>query len=109
CPRGERGRRGALQRVLRRRPEPGGGEARRVGERSMSRIGKKPVAIPSGVTATIAGQKVTIKGPKGELTFTCPEQIRVAQTAEGIEVTPVDDSKTARAMWGMSRTQIANL
>jgi large subunit ribosomal protein L6 len=75
----------------------------------MSRIGKKPVAVPSGVTATVAGQKVTIKGPKGELSFTCPEQIKVAKTEAGIEVNPVDESKTARAMWGMSRTQIVNL
>ncbi len=75
----------------------------------MSRIGKKPVAVPSGVTATVAGQKVTIKGPKGELAFTCPEQIKVAKTADGIEVSPVDESKTARSMWGMSRTQIVNL
>jgi large subunit ribosomal protein L6 len=75
----------------------------------MSRIGKKPVAVPSGVTATIAGQKVNIKGPKGELSFTCPDQIKVAKTAAGIEVSPVDESKTARAMWGMSRTQIVNL
>jgi large subunit ribosomal protein L6 len=75
----------------------------------MSRIGKKPVAVPAGVTATVAGQKVTIKGPKGELAFTCPDQIKVAKTADGIEVSPVDESKTARAMWGMSRTQIINL
>jgi large subunit ribosomal protein L6 len=75
----------------------------------MSRIGKKPVAVPSGVTATVAGQKVTMKGPKGELAFTCPEQIKVAKTAAGIEVSPVDESKTARSMWGMSRTQIVNL
>ena len=44
----------------------------------MSRIGKKPVAIPSGVTATVSGQKVTLKGPKGELSFTCPDEIKVA-------------------------------
>ncbi len=75
----------------------------------MSRIGKKPVKVPSGVTATIAGQKVTMKGPKGELSFTCPEQIKVAKTADGIEVALGEDTKPARAMWGMSRTQIMNL
>jgi large subunit ribosomal protein L6 len=75
----------------------------------MSRIGKKPVAVPSGVTATVAGQKVTMKGPKGELSFTCPELIKVAKTEAGIEVSPVDESKTARSMWGMARTQIVNL
>jgi large subunit ribosomal protein L6 len=75
----------------------------------MSRIGKKPVVIPSGVTGTVAGQKVTMKGPKGELSFTCPELIKVAKTEAGIEVNPVDESKTARSLWGMSRTQIVNL
>ena len=75
----------------------------------MSRIGKKPVAVPSGVTATVAGQKVTMKGPKGELAFTCPDQIKVAKTAAGIEVSPTDDTKQARAMWGMARTRIVKL
>jgi large subunit ribosomal protein L6 len=75
----------------------------------MSRIGKKPVEIPAGVTATLAGQKVSVKGPKGELSFTVPEQLKVAKTAAGIEVSLVEDTKQARSMWGMSRTQIANL
>src|SRR5215470_10965016 len=75
----------------------------------MSRIGKKPVAVPSGVTATVAGQKVTVKGPKGELSFTCPEQIKVAKTAAGVEVSIGEDTKQARAMWGMARTQVMNL
>ncbi len=75
----------------------------------MSRIGKKPVAIPSGVTATVSGQKVTLKGPKGELSFTCPDQIKVAKSATGVEVGMVEDNKQARAMWGMARTQIVNL
>ncbi len=75
----------------------------------MSRIGKKPVAVPSGVTATVAGQKVTMKGPKGELSFTCPDQIKVAKTNAGVEVALAEDTKMARAMWGMARTQIVNL
>ena len=75
----------------------------------MSRIGKKPVAVPSGVTATVAGQKVTMKGPKGELSFTCPGQIKVAKTNAGVEVALAEDTKMARAMWGMARTQIVNL
>jgi large subunit ribosomal protein L6 len=75
----------------------------------MSRIGKKPVAVPSGVTATVAGQKVSVKGPKGELSFTVPELLKVAKTGEGIEVSLGEDTKQARAMWGMSRTQIVNL
>lgn len=75
----------------------------------MSRIGKKPVPIPSGVTATVAGQKVTMKGAKGELSFSVPEDLKVEKTAEGVAVTMREDTKTARAMWGMSRTQVVNL
>ena len=75
----------------------------------MSRIGKKPVPVPSGVTATVAGQKVSMKGPKGELSFTVPEQLKVANTDGGVEVSMVEDTKQARSMWGMSRTQVMNL
>ena len=75
----------------------------------MSRIGKKPVPIPSGITATVAGQLVKMKGPKGELSFTAPEEIKIEKDATGIVVTPIDDTKRARSMWGMSRTQVANL
>jgi len=75
----------------------------------MSRIGKKPVAVPAGVTATVTGQKVAMKGPKGELSFTCPDLIKVAKTAQGIEVGLTQETKSARAMWGMARTQIVNL
>jgi large subunit ribosomal protein L6 len=75
----------------------------------MSRIGKKPVTIPAGVTATVSGQTVKMKGPKGELSFTAPEHIKVAQTAAGIEVSPRDETQMARSMWGMTRTQIVNL
>ncbi|MEW5964438.1 MAG: 50S ribosomal protein L6 [Pseudomonadota bacterium] len=75
----------------------------------MSRIGKKPVPVPSNVTATIAGQTVKMKGPKGELAFTAPEEIKVEKGDGGIAVSPLDDTKKARAMWGMSRTMVANL
>jgi len=75
----------------------------------MSRIGKKPVSVPSAVTATVSVQTVKMKGPKGELSFTAPEEIKVEQTASGIEVTPLNESKTARSMWGMTRTMIQNL
>jgi large subunit ribosomal protein L6 len=75
----------------------------------MSRIGRNPVPIPSGVTATVAGQTVKVKGPKGELSFTCPEQIAVEKTADGVAVKPREETKQAQAMWGMSRTQIVNL
>jgi large subunit ribosomal protein L6 len=87
---------------------PGGapGPAR---NEAMSRIGKKPVAIPSNVTATVSGRTVTVKGPKGELSFTVPDEIKVETTAEGVEVTPLEETKMARSMWGMSRTMIQNL
>ena len=75
----------------------------------MSRIGKKPVSVPSNVQATVAGQEVKVKGPKGELKFVVPEVLKVESTADGISVTPREDTQVARAMWGMSRTQIDNL
>lgn len=75
----------------------------------MSRIGKKPVPVPAGVTPTVSGQTVTIKGPKGELSFTVPDVLKVANSDGGIQVSMVADTPQARAMWGMSRTMIANL
>lgn len=75
----------------------------------MSRIGKKPVAVPAGVTAQVDGQTVKVKGPKGELFFICPEDVNVAFNDGAIKVEPRNESKRARAMWGMSRTQVANL
>jgi large subunit ribosomal protein L6 len=75
----------------------------------MSRIGKRAVPVPSNVTATVSGREVKVKGPKGELSFTVPDKIKVEKTADGIEVSPLDETKMARSMWGMSRTMIANL
>jgi len=75
----------------------------------MSRIGKKPVPVPSGVQATITGQEVKVKGPKGELKFVVPELLKVDRTDGGIAVAPREETQRARAMWGMSRTQIENL
>ncbi|MBN9026144.1 MULTISPECIES: 50S ribosomal protein L6 [Kaistia] len=75
----------------------------------MSRIGKKPVAVPKGVTATINGQTVSVKGPKGELSFDFTDHVAVELTEAGVQVAPRDDSKPARAAWGMSRTMISNL
>ena len=75
----------------------------------MSRIGKKPVPVPSNVTATVSGQTIKMKGPKGELSFTAPEELKVEKTADGIEVKPIEVTKRSRSMWGMSRTQVANL
>jgi large subunit ribosomal protein L6 len=75
----------------------------------MSRVGKKPVAMPSGVTATVTGQTVKVKGAKGELSFLVPEEVTVAMENGAVAVNPRDESKTARAKWGMSRAQVANL
>ena len=75
----------------------------------MSRIGKKPVAVPSGVTAKVVGQTVSVKGPKGELQFTVPDDVVVVLADGSIMVDPRDESKRARAMWGMSRSMVANL
>ena len=75
----------------------------------MSRIGKKPVLVPQGVTATVDGQTVTAKGPKGELKFMVNDEVLVKLDKGEIAVEPRDETKTARAKWGMSRTQIVNI
>ena len=75
----------------------------------MSRIGKKPVAVPSGVTANVSGQTVTAKGPKGELKFVVNEEVLVKLDDGQVAVEPRDESKSARSKWGMSRTQIVNI
>ena len=75
----------------------------------MSRIGKKPVPVPQGVTATVDGQTVTAKGPKGELKFVVNDEVLIKFENGEIEVTPRDQSKDARSKWGMSRTQISNI
>jgi large subunit ribosomal protein L6 len=75
----------------------------------MSRIGKKPVAVPKGVTASIDGQTVSAKGPKGELVVALNERVSVAMTDDGITVEPRDESKEARSLWGLSRTLVQNV
>ncbi|NRG19256.1 50S ribosomal protein L6 [Rhizobiales bacterium] len=75
----------------------------------MSRIGKRPVPVPSGVTATINDRTVQVKGPKGELSFVVNENVLVEMTDDGIRIDPRDDSKRSRSMWGMSRTMISNI
>ncbi|WND02779.1 50S ribosomal protein L6 [Temperatibacter marinus] len=75
----------------------------------MSRIGKKPVAIPSGVTVTMNGTDLTAKGPKGELAMTFVPEVNVTQEDNSIAITPVNNSKRARSMWGMQRTLVANI
>ena len=75
----------------------------------MSRIGKKPVPVPAGVTANVDGQTVTAKGPKGELKFLVNDEVLVKMEDGTIAVEPRDQSKAARSKWGMSRTQIVNI
>ncbi len=75
----------------------------------MSRIGKKPIAVPDGVTATVEGQKVTAKGPKGELSFVVNDEVLVKMEEKDVVVAPVDQSKDARSKWGMTRTMIENI
>ncbi|MGD1951136.1 MAG: 50S ribosomal protein L6 [Leptolyngbyaceae cyanobacterium] len=75
----------------------------------MSRIGKMPVPVPSGVTVSIDAQSVVVKGPKGELSRVLPGEVNIAQEGEEVVVTRQDDSRTARARHGLSRTLIANM
>ena len=75
----------------------------------MSRIGKKPVPVPGGVTATVEGQHISAKGPKGELSVVLVEEVLAEMTDEGSKVSPRDSSKRAAAMWGMSRTLVSNI
>jgi large subunit ribosomal protein L6 len=75
----------------------------------MSRIGKRPVAIPSGVTASIEGKTLSVKGPKGTLTLGMRDEIAYAVEDGQISVKPANDGKTARAFWGMQRTLVSNL
>lgn len=75
----------------------------------MSRIGKKPVIVPAGVTAKVDGQLVQVKGAKGELQFRVPDDVAVTQDGNAIKVDPRSTSKRARALWGTSRAQVNNL
>ena len=75
----------------------------------MSRTGKKPVTVPSGVTASIADGQLSVKGPKGTLAIPLADEVTYSVEDGVIAVKPVNDSKRARAFWGMQRTLIANL
>ncbi|MEP2736069.1 MAG: 50S ribosomal protein L6 [Erythrobacter sp.] len=75
----------------------------------MSRIGKKAVAIPAGVTATIAEGTLTVKGPKGQLSMGLSDLIDYKVEGEEIQVNPANDTKAARSFWGMQRTLVSNL
>jgi len=75
----------------------------------MSRIGKKPVALVKGVTASVSGQTISVTGPKGVRTFTAGDDVTITVEGEAIKVTPRGLSKRARSQWGMSRSMIQNL
>ena len=75
----------------------------------MSRIGKKTIAVPKGVTLTLDGQTVSVKGPKGERTWTVAEEIEVSQNDEGISLGLRAVTQRGRAMWGLSRTLVDNM
>jgi large subunit ribosomal protein L6 len=75
----------------------------------MSRIGKKPVALPKGVTATVNGKTVSVKGPKGELKVTLVAEVDAKVDEHGVTLTPRTEMERADAMWGMSRTLVNNL
>jgi large subunit ribosomal protein L6 len=75
----------------------------------MSRIGKKPVELPKGVTASLSGQTIEVKGPKGARSFTAPDDVTITVDGATVKVTPRGTSKRARSMWGMSRSMVANL
>ena len=75
----------------------------------MSRIGKKPVELPSGVSASVSGQTVEVTGPKGARSFTATDDVAITVEENTVAVKPRGNSKRARQQWGMSRTQVANL
>jgi len=75
----------------------------------MSRIGKKPVELPGGVSASVSGQTVEVKGPKGTRSFTATDDVTLTLEDNSLSVVPRGKSKRARQQWGMSRTQVANL
>ncbi len=75
----------------------------------MSRIGKRPIAIPAGVTLTLSEQTITVKGPKGQLSWTVVEEIEITHDGGQLTLAPREDTARARAMWGLSRTLVGNM
>lgn len=75
----------------------------------MSRIGKKPVELPKGVTASVSGQTIEVKGPKGTRSFTATDDVSITVEENLVKVQPRGLSKRARSQWGMSRTMVSNL
>ena len=75
----------------------------------MSRIGKKPVELPSGVTASVSGQTIEVKGPKGTRSFSATDDVTITVEENAVKVSPRGTSKRARQQWGMSRSMVENL
>ncbi len=75
----------------------------------MSRIGKKPVAVPQGVTVDLGGDTLSVKGPKGQLAMSIVDEVNISYANDEIQVAPKNQGKRARAMWGMQRTLVDNL
>ncbi len=75
----------------------------------MSRIGKKAVDLPSGVSASVSGQTIEVKGPKGTRSFSATDDVTMTVEDNTVKITPRGSSKRARQQWGMSRTMVANL
>ncbi len=75
----------------------------------MSRIGKKPVELASGVSASVSGQTIEVKGPKGSRSFTATDDVTISVEDNVVKIEPRGKSKRARQQWGMSRTMVANL
>ena len=75
----------------------------------MSRVGKKPVSVPSGVTANMQGQTISVKGPKGTLSLLVHDRVKVVMDNGAINVDPADESKEARALWGTTRANLNNI
>jgi len=75
----------------------------------MSRIGKKSVDLPSGVSASVSGQTIEVKGPKGVRSFSATDDVTIVVEDNAVKITPRGSSKRARQQWGMSRTMVANL
>ncbi len=75
----------------------------------MSRIGKKPVELPGGVSASVSGQTIEVKGPKGTRSFRATDDVTITVEDNVVSIKPRGSSKRARQQWGMSRTQVANL
>jgi large subunit ribosomal protein L6 len=75
----------------------------------MSRIGKRIIAVPKGATLSVEGQTISVKGPKGERSWSVAEEIEIVQDAEGLSLKPRVDTQKARSLWGLSRTLVDNM